>query len=60
MKLKEYKEAKGYTYRALAEFLGIPKTLAFHLCKGPYPNLRLEDAKQVQRKTNGAVTLEEL
>lgn len=61
MRLNEYKIDKGYTYQKLADELGIGKTLAFNLCSDAgYPNLRLTQALQIEKKTNRRVRVSEL
>ena len=60
MKLAKYKEKNSLTYQALAEKLGISKTLTFYLCKGPYSNLRAADALRIEKSTDCKVTVEEL
>ena len=62
MKLKKFKEKNNYTYRSLAEFLGLERSKTYRICADPkYPSyILLKDAIIIQSKTKNEVTLEEL
>jgi DNA-binding XRE family transcriptional regulator len=58
MKLQEYREDRGLTYDELAVVLGLKRSTVFNACNSR-GKIFLHVAKQIEDKTDGAVTIED-
>lgn len=56
MRLHQYREANGLSYRALARLLGVETTKAFRLATGKLEP-SLSDIRLIEAATAGAVTV---
>lgn len=60
MQVNEFRQKKGITFEELAKMFGISVNLAWRLCHGRAPKISLDKIVQIEERTGGEVSYEDI